>query len=203
MALVKYNNNSISAITTAGTLSASQILISEQTASSSATIDFTSGIDSLYSIYKFELINIHPATDGSQFTFQADTGTNTNYNQTITSTHFRTFGNENGSEAGIGYNLQDDQAQGTGFQVLAHDGTVGNENDENLNGTLHIFNPSSSVFMKHFMGNTSANHSGPYQIESFMAGYFNTQTALTRFRFKFASGNIDAGIIKLYGIKGS
>ena len=202
MALNFANNNSLSAITTkpSGLSGGSMNLISTQTASSSSTIDFTSGIDSTYDEYVFKFYNIHPATDGSQFTFQADTGTNTNYNQTITSTHFRTYHNEAGTEAGVGYNLQDDQAQGTAFQVLAHDGTVGNANDENLNGTLHIFNPSSSVFIKHFMAFTSANHSGEYQIQSFPAGYFNTTTALTRFRFKFASGNIDSGVIKLYGV---
>jgi hypothetical protein len=175
-------------------------LISTQTASSSSTIDFTSGIDSTYKEYIFKFYDIHPATDQTQFTFQGDTGTNTNYNQTITSTHFRTAHNESDSETAFGYNTQDDQAQGTAFQVLAHDGTVGNANDESLNGSLHIFNPSSSTFVKHFMGNTSANHAGDYQIESFMAGYFNTTTALTRFRFKFASGNIDSGVIKLYGV---
>ncbi len=202
MSIVKLNNRGVKNATAFGSISSlgSLTLIQKQTASSSATIDFTTGIDSTYKEYIFYFVNIHPATDQTQFTFQGDTGTNTNYNQTITSTHFRTYGNENGTEAGLGYNNQDDQAQGTAFQVLAHDGTVGNANDESLNGSLHIFNPSSSVFVKHFIGNTSANHAGDYQIESFIAGYFNTQTALTRFRFKFASGNIDSGDILLFGL---
>ena len=39
-----------------------------------------------------------------------------------------------------------------------------------------------------------------YTVNSYSAGYFNTTTAITRVRFKFASGNIDAGDICLYGI---
>ena len=201
MALIKLSNNGVKNITSVGSIGTGDLVfISKQTASSSAFISFTSGIDSTYKEYIFYFVNIHPQTDAAQFSFQGDTGTNTNYNQTITSTHFRTAHNESDSATAFGYNTQDDQAQGTGFQVLAHDGTVGNANDENLNGYLHIFNPSSSTFVKHFIGHTSANHQTEYQIESFIAGYFNTTTALTRFQFKFSSGNIDAGDILLYGL---
>jgi len=181
----------------------SQILISEATASSSSSIEFTSGIDSTYDIYKFEFINIHPATDQAQFSFQVDTGTNTNYNQTITSTFFRAYHLEDGTQSGFGYVTADDQAQGTSFQYLSHVGTVGNANDENLVGYLQLFNPSSSTFVKHFISRTSANHEGDYEIDSFCAGYINTTTAITRLKFKFSSGDIDAGTIKMYGIKGS
>ena len=209
MALVKHNNNSISAVTSMASLSTgSMTLIKEQTASSSASISFVDGsggvvLDSTYPIYLFKFINIHPATDQAQFSFQVDTGTNTNYNQTITSTFFRAYHLEDGSQSGLGYATGDDQAQGTGFQVLSHSGTVGNANDENLAGYLHLFNPSSSTFVKHFVSRTSANHEGNYEIDSFCAGYVNTTTALTRVQFKMSSGNIDAGTIKLYGIKDS
>ncbi len=209
MALVKHNNNSISAVTSMASLSTgSMTLIKEQTASSSASISFVDGsggvvLDSTYPIYLFKFINIHPATDQAQFSFQVDTGTNTNYNQTITSTFYRAYHLEDGSQSGLGYVTGDDQAQGTGFQVLSHSGTVGNANDENLAGYLHLFNPSSSTFVKHFVSRTSANHEGNYEIDSFCAGYVNTTTALTRVQFKMSSGNIDAGTIKLYGIKDS
>ena len=178
-------------------------LISEQTASASSSIDFTSGIDSTYPIYQFEFINCHPSTDGAQFSFQVDTGTNTNYNQTMTTTFFRTAHNETSGETGFGYVTADDQAQGTSFQYLSHAGTVGADNDQNISGYLQLFNPSSTTFVKHFLSTTSASHQSDFEIESFCAGYVNTTTALTRVRFKFASGNIDDGIIKMYGISGS
>src|SRR5210317_1534584 len=108
--LVKHNNNSISDITSAGQLAQGKMtLISSQTASGSASISFTSGIDSTYPIYKFEFINIHPATDSVTFQFQGDTGTNTNYNQTITSTFFRTFHDEADTATGLSYYTVNDQ----------------------------------------------------------------------------------------------
>ena len=177
-------------------------LISEQTASGSASISFTSGIDSTYPIYKFEFINIHPSAE-SVFSFQADTGTNTNYNQTITSTSFRAYHREDGGESGLGYISGGDQAQGTGFQHLMETPQLGTNNDENLNGYLHIFNPSSDTFVKHFIARTLSQNddSQPgYVLDGFFSGYFNTTTPLTRFQFKMASGNIDAGQILLFGI---
>ena len=194
------NNNSMSAITSlpSGVGGGSLVLISTSTASSSATIDFTSGIDSTYKEYIFKFINIHPATDNVQFEFQADTGTNTNYNQTITSTHFRARHDEADSTAALQYLTSGDQAQGTAFQRLNNN--LGADADQNLNGTLHLFDPSNTTFVKHFI---AVNSGGDYRSEAnqrFTAGYFNTTTALTRVRFKFSSGNIDSGTIKLYGV---
>ena len=201
MSIVTLNDRAVRSVTTFGSLNTgSMVFISKQTASSSATISFTSGIDSTYKEYLFTFKNIHPETDQAQFSFQVDTGTNTNYNQTITSTFYRAYHLEDGSQSGLGYIDSDDQAQATGFQVLSHSGTVGNANDENLGGYLHLFNPSSSTFVKHFISRTSANHEGNYEIDSFCAGYVNTTTALTRVQFKMSSGNIDAGDICLYGI---
>ena len=177
------------------------VLISEQTASSSSTVDFTSGIDSTYPIYKFEFINIHPATDDVDLTFQVDTGTNTNYNQTITSTTFQVYQPEDGSSNTLEYKTNRDQAQGTAFQPLCQD--IGNANDESMSGYLQIFNPSSSTFVKHFIGLGTNVYSGDASIQIYSAGYINTTTAITRVRFKMDSGNIDSGTIKLYGIKDS
>ena len=200
MALNFANNNSLSAITSlpASISGGGMTLISTQTASSSSTISFTSGIDSTYDEYVFKFYDIHPATDATGFTFQADTGTNTNYNQTITSTHFQARHNEDGSDGNLAYNTGRDQAQGTAFQPISN--TIGNDNDQSLSGYLQIFNPSSSVFVKHFISTTQHSQDAQYTFNPFCAGYFNTTTALTRFQFKMSSGNIDSGVIKLYGI---
>ena len=197
------NNNSLSAITSIpDSITGSALnLISTQTASSSATIDFTSDIDSTYKEYIFKFINCHPATDGAEFTFQADTGTNTNYNQTITSTMFTANHKEDDSETGLSYFSAFDQAQGTSFQNLQTN--LSNDSDNGVSGTLHLFDPSSSTFVKHFIGNTQSfqpDGSTRLSHQHFTAGYFNTTTALTRVRFKFSSGNIDSGTIKMYGV---
>jgi hypothetical protein len=187
----------------AGVSTGDLILLSTQTASASATIDFTSGIDSTYDSYVFKFINIHPATGHTDFSFQVDTGTNTNYNQTMTTTYFRAYHIEADTGSGLGYQGGSDQAQGTGFQAIAR--PVSNENDGSASGHLQIFNPSSSVFVKHFIArvNNSEYYSvTPYSAtnDCYVAGYINNTTAITRVRFKMSSGNIDDGIIKMYGV---
>ena len=206
MALVKYNNNSISAVTSTGLATGSLVPIKTLTASSSATLSFVHGtdgvvLDSTYPIYKFEFINIHPATNTARLTFQGDTGTNTSYNQTITSTFFTSQQKENGTGGSLGYESTHDQAQGTAFQDITNG--IGNLNDENMNGELTIFSPSSDTFVKHFISTVQSNYNLEWSMNSYMAGYFNLATPLTRFQFKMSSGNIDSGKIKLYGIKDS
>ena len=174
-------------------------LISTSTASSSATIDITSGIDSTYKEYVFKFINIHPANDDISFQFQADVGTGTSYAQTITSSHFRATHGEDASSEAVSYISGGDLAQETGFQLLA--GSVGNDADQNIAGILHLFDPSSTTFVKHFVGNFQSIAHSNRSNNQYPAGYFNTTTAITRVRFKFASGNIDSGTIKMYGIK--
>ena len=196
------NNNSMSAITSlpSGVGGGSLNLISTQTASSSSTIDFTSGIDSTYKEYIFKFIDIHPATDNTDFTFQADTGTNTNYNQTLTTTFFDSTHREDGSDTGFGYAAGRDLAQSTSFQQLTGY-QLSNDNDASACGTLHLFDPSNTTFVKHFISVTNMmGFDSQSTWQGFCAGYFNTTTALTRVRFKMASGNIDSGTIKLYGV---
>ena len=202
MSLVKYNNNSISAVTSTGLASGSLVHIKTLTASSSGTLSFVHGtdgvvLDSTYPIYKFEFINIHPATNTAKLTFQGDTGTNTSYNQTITSTFFTSQHKEDGSGGALGYESSHDQAQGSAFQDLTNG--IGNGNDENMGGELTIFSPSSDTFVKHFISTVQSNYNVEWSMNSYMAGYFNLTTPLTRFQFKMSSGNFD-GVIKLYGI---
>ena len=202
MALNFANNNSLSAITTkpSGLTGGAMTLLSTQTASSSSTISFTSGIDDTYDSYVFKFIDLHPSVDSASLVFQADTGTNTNYNQTMTTTMFRSYHSEDGSQSGLGYISTEDQAQGTSFQKLIHGSAIGNDDDQSGVGILQVFNPSSSTFVKHFISRTNAVHQSDISMDMYVAGYFNTTTALTRFQFKMDSGNIDSGVIKLYGI---
>ena len=193
----------------AGAFSASlgsQVLIKEITASADATISFVDGtadvvLDSTYPIYKFEFINIHPASDDISFQFQGSTNSGSSYGVTITSSHFRATHGEDGSSAALAYITGGDLAQSTSYQLLA--GSVGNDADQNLGGELFIYNPSSTTFVKHFTGNFQSIAHSNRTNNQYPAGYFNTTSALNAFNFKFSSGNIDVGKIKLYGIKDS
>ena len=194
------NNNSMSAITSlpSGVGGGSLNLISTQTASSSSTISFTSGIDSTYKEYIFKFYDIHPATDNVDFQVNFSSDSGSNYNVTKTTTFFAAYQNESGSATALTYADANDLAQSTGFQML-NDG-VGNANDESCVGTLHLFDPSNTTFVKHFMATSHRHYYLDYAIVDYMAGYCNTTSAIDAVQFKFESGNIDSGTIKLYGV---
>jgi len=182
----------------AGVSTGSLILLSTQTASASASLDFTSGIDSTYDSYVFKFINIHLASNTS-FNFQGSTDGGSSYGVTITSTNFFSRHNESDTTTGLSYSSANDLAQSTSFQRLATD--QGTNNDENMSGTLQIFNPSSTTFVKHFIARTQSAQASDYSIERYVAGYFNSTSAINSIQFKAESGNIDDGIIKMYGVK--
>ena len=183
-----------------GIATGAMTLLSTATASSSATIDFTSGINSTYKEYQIRFFDVHPQS-GSRLAFQVDTGTNTNYNQEITSTSFAARHDEANSGADLGYQAGDDLANGTEFQRLSVGGTVETDADASATGIIHIYDPSNATFVKHFISTMQIYHNDQATHNSFVAGYINTTTAITRIRFKYESGNIDAGTFKLYGIK--
>ena len=205
--LVKYNNQSISAITDiVASAKDDMVLIKELTASSSATLDFVDGssdvvLDNTYPIYKFVFINIHPQTDNTDFSFNFSVDSGSNYNVSKTTTNFISYHNESATEAAIAYETGLDLANGTGEQIIYHN--TGNDNDQSASGSLMLFNPSSTTFVKHFIA--TANHIQYTDVSGnhFVAGYGNTTSAVDAIQFKFDSGNIDAGTIKLYGIKDS
>ena len=220
MAISKFNYNSFNVTPVAGKALAfnsdadgfstagagSMTLIKTLTASSSATLSFVDGassvvLDNTYPVYLFKFINLHPATDDVLFSvnFSADTGSN--YNVTKTTTYFYAEHSEAGDAQGLGYNTSRDLAQGTGVQTLISD--VGNVNDESLTGELMLFNPSSTTFVKHFISKNTANIKNNYNLAAYSAGYCNTTSAVDAVQFKMSSGNIDSGIIKLYGISDS
>ena len=179
-------------------------LIKTLTASTSATLDFLNGtssvvFDGTYPIYKFVYTSIHPATNNTDFSFQVDTGTNTSYNQTITSSCFEAYHNESDNDTTLGYSAAGDLAGATDFQPLLRG--IGDGNDESGSGQLFIYSPSGSTFVKHFMASGNLYLHNDYSRIMYVTGFVNTATALTRVRFKFSSGNIDSGTIKMYGIK--
>ena len=195
----------------AGAFSASlgsMVHIKTLTASNSGDLTFIDGsssvvFDSTYPIYQFVYTNIHLATNGQYLSFQTDTGTNTSFNQTITSSVFKAYHKEDGGAAALGYDNGSDQQTQTSFQRLSSD--LISDNDASISGSIMIFNPSSSTYTKHFIAetHTMVDGSPPYSEIRYYAGYFDTTTALTRIRFKSTSGNIDAGTIKMYGLKDS
>ncbi len=200
MALKFAVNNSLSAVTSLPTAvpTGSMTLLQTQTASSSASLEFTSNIDSTYDSYVFKFINCHPATDLVSFQFNMSTDGGSNYNVTKTTTFFRAYHAEDDSGTSLEYFTGSDLAQSTSDQILCQAG--GNANDEAVSGTLQIFNPSSTTFVKHFIGTGLTSSLNEVQQQFHIAGYGNTTSAVNAIRFQMSSGNIDSGDIKLYGI---
>ena len=172
------------------------------TASSSGTIQFQDGssgvtLDNTYKEYVFKIFNMNPATDNHIFEFQANASGGSGYNETITSATWRAYHSEGGSSA-LEYVVNDDLAQGTDHQHLANG--VGNGGDEGLNGELRLFDPSNTTFVKHFVARCTFYEAGDMNVDFFTAGYINTTSAIDEIQFRMASGNIDSGTFKLYGI---
>ena len=199
--LVKHNNNSISAVTSVGLTQGKMTLLQTQTASSSASISFTSNIDSTYPIYVFKFINLNPATNDKKFQFNLSVDSGSNYNVSKTTTYFHAFHNESGSATLFGYSTGNDLANGTGVQVFTE--SAGSGSDESVSGEMMLFNPSSNTFVKHYMARTSTYYTSDYAVDVHNSGYANTTSPINAIQFSVeAGGNFD-GTIKLYGIKGS
>ena len=195
------NDASVASVTALAQVSAGDgiTLISSQTASSSASISFTSGIDSTYRTYMFEFINIHPQNE-TFFEFNLSTDSGSNYNVTKTTTAFRTYQYENNpANTELAYQTGSDLAQSTSYQWFSL-ANVGADADQSVSGDFYLFSPSSTTYVKHFMGKLNCSTDDDRTLEAFVAGYGNTTSAINAIDFKFTSGNIDAGTILMYGI---
>jgi len=205
MSIVTLNDRAVRSVTTFGSVSGgSMVFIKKLTASSDGTLSFVDGassvvFDSTYKEYLFTFNNIHPATDAAAFTFNgSDDDSSHSYDVTKTTSYFYSYNTENDSATNLTYDANQDLAQGTGFQNLA--ASIGSDNDQGLSGYLRIFNPSSTTFVKHFIGETHISSHENLILHFYIGGYFNTTADITAMQFKMSSGNIDAGDICLYGI---
>ena len=198
MAIKVANNQSLTAITAlpAAITGGAMTLLETQTASDTATISFTSNIDSTYKEYVFKFYDIHPETNNVDFQFNGRDGS-TAYDATKTTTFFRAHHPEDNSSATLAYSAGNDLAQGTGFQNL--NDNVGNGNDECVSGELHLYDPSNTTFVKHFYSRCNSYDYNDASLDFYMAGYFNVTSAIDGIQFKMSSGNCN-GVIKLYGI---
>ena len=181
-----------------GDLGGNMVLLSTVTASSSANLDFTSSIDSTYKEYIFKYIDIHPASI-QQLTVNFRDG-GSDFDATKTTTAFNPYHNEDGTDGSVSYREAWDLGQSTSDQIIAQE--LGNGNDECASGYLHLFEPSSTTFTKHFLATSRGMgyDSDQYTVTGYTGGYVNSTTAVTQASFAFNSGNIDAGTITMYGV---
>jgi hypothetical protein len=181
-----------------GVIPDSLVLLATATASSSSTLAFASGIDSTYDLYEFHLINLHPQTNSVNLEFQVNAAGASGFNESIVSTYIDTYHAEASSSSGShDYNGSRDQV-GTAYQQLIYE--VGSDADQSCSGVLKLYAPSDTTYVKHFVTEVNGTYQGDYTMNAKAAGYISTATAVDEISFKFSSGNIDAGIIKMYGV---
>jgi hypothetical protein len=211
MALTKFNYNSFDVTPVASnafafnstpnglstTAPGAMTLISTSTVSSGVSaVNITSGINSTYDTYLFKFINIHGANaTGFQINFSIDSGSN--YNVTKTTTAVSAYHAESGGTPNVYYIDSHDLAQSTGAKKIM--GTIYNDNDNSGSGYLYLFSPSNTTFVKHFISSTQRTDNATSN-NFYTAGYGNTTSAINAVQFTMASGNIDSGVIKMYGI---
>ena len=207
MGLVKLNDRGVRSATTFGSLNTGSMVFIKKLTSDGSDDDlsFVDGasdvvLDDTYKEYIFIFKDIHPETDGADFKFQTSTDTGSSYGVTLTSTDFLSYHNEAGTDTSLSYNDGGDLAQSTSFMQLSQDVGAG-ESDQCAVGYLHLFNPSSTTFVKHYISRFNNYHDSDYSMRDLSAGYFNTTSAVDAVQFKMTSGDIDAGDICLYGIK--
>ena len=182
-----------------GTPADAHTLIATATASSSSSLTFTSGIDSTYDVYEFEFINLHAATNSVFFQFQVNATDGADYNDSaITSTFYAAYHDESDGFAAVGYEAGDDFQQSTSDIRLTK--WVANGNDESLSGKLTLYAPSSTTYVKHFMSRIANLKIEEAISDTSVAGYINDTTAIDDIKFQMSSGNIDTGVIKMYGL---
>ena len=203
MALIKLNNRGVRNVSTFGSVGGgSMTFIKKLTASSSATLSFVDGsasvvLDDTYKEYLFTWNNIHPASDSENFTVGFRDGS-TDYDATKTTTVFRTYHDEADSGTGLGYRTGEDIAQGTGFQIINFE--VDNDADSCCCGTLHLFDPSNTTFMKHFISRGQTVQTASTSREDYVAGYCNVTAAIDGIQFGTNTSTIGSGTFKLYGV---
>jgi len=204
--LITINDRGARAATTFGSVAAvggNMVFIKKLTASSSGTLSFVDGtsdvvLDSTYKEYMFTFNNMHPST-GANFSFQGNAAGGSGFNETMTTTFFYAYHKEDGSDGTLMYNTGRDLAQSTSFHTISADDT-GTDNDLALSGYLHLFNPSSTTFVKHFICRSNGTRHGNQTSDVYVGGYCNTTVAIDGVQFKMSSGNIDDGVIKMYGV---
>ena len=201
MELVKYNNNSISSVTALGSLSSGDLnlLATNNITSGVSSSSFTSNINSTYDTYLFKFINIHPATDSQHLQVNFRDGSSA-FDATKTTTAFYAYQGESGG-TDLSYLTGLDLAQSTAYQSIC--GTVGNGNDESFSGEMFLFSPSSTTFVKHFIVRGNTYSQNDLTADMYFAGYCNVTAAIDGVDFKFGSGNIDSGVIKMFGLSKS
>jgi hypothetical protein len=165
--------------------------IETKTASSDATLVFQNLGD--YDELMITIGQLEPATDNADLNIQ--------------------FSDDNGStwEAGTQYNWYVwTAAGGSAAEHVLDDSEwslnhrsygIGNGTNEGFTGTFHILNWKNASYPTSAVGNHHYHDSGTWYYCGYNGCHFDTSSALNALRIYWDSGNIDRGVVSVYGIK--
>lgn len=169
------------------------VALSTQTATSSASIAFTSLITSTYNTYKVIYYNVYPATDNT--TLNLDLSTDNGGSYLNASFLAGTLSNPYNSTTFTNTNST------TTIPVAALQSNV--TTNSPICGYMDLFNfPSVSTYPV-IVANSGFFISGATFNENAMVGTNTANMTITAIKFSFSSGNIASGTFVLYGIKES
>lgn len=165
------------------------VLLEQHTASSSATLDFTTFISGTYDSYLFDLVSLRPGTTGQALWMRMGTGGGPTYaTANYAYDHFAWRAAASGLGGASG------QAQL--IMTLSAQSSIAGLS---LSGKLNLYNPQSTSVYKEVDGRFRLNDGSFYAVNDLGGAWVDT-TAVTAVRFLFASGNITSGTIRVYGI---
>ncbi len=195
---IRFNSSANGLETASGGGSLVKISTTTISADTSA-VSITSGINSTYKEYIFFFNNVHHDSTGADFLFNMSVDSGSNYNVAKTTTYFKASHSEGDQSPDFGYVTSRDLAQGTGGQIVSSSTRA--DNDSGISGFIHLFDPSNTTFVKHFIARFSDMTGDPgIANDNFSAGHANTTSAINAVRFNMSSGNLDSGSISLYGV---
>tara|TARA_R110002020_G_scaffold126469_1_gene284251 strand:+ start:3649 stop:4380 length:732 start_codon:yes stop_codon:yes gene_type:complete len=174
--------------------------IQKQTASSSSSINFETGIDSTYDEYLFVWADVVLGTDTAYLRFTPSTASGSYGDEDGLATFYNAYSYYSWStSSALAYDTSRD-FNGTGSVLLS--GHMDNAATSGAGGWMKFYRPSSTTYVKNFIAEMTTPYYLPTSsVNYFIAGFFNTTAAITKLQFNTDSGSITSGTFWLYGIK--
>lgn len=171
------------------------VLIESHTASSSATLDFTTCISSTYDEYEIKLLNVVPATNTAILSMRMSTDGGSTYD-TSNLYSFDLYAFRAAGSANYG-----GTAQNTINLIYAQSDGVSSNTSWGVVGHVSLYSPGSTSVYKQIEGQVRYLESSvPARLGAVVTGAYESTTAVNAFRFLFSTGNIASGIIRCYGL---
>ena len=167
-------------------------LLTTVNASNSASVEFTSSIDSTYSTYMIRFDEVVPVNDAQDFYLQFGTGSSPTWETSNYDYHNQRMSGSSSSEA-------HHQSTGQASIKMTNSGLGNTSTEPGWNGWMTIFNPASSTKKKMAQSLSMCYAYNAHVHAHWVGGVWETTTAVTAFKIYCDNGNF-SGTFRLYGL---